>query len=365
MNKKKVLHLSQDTGGVKTFVAHILENANVDKFNFVVIAPENKIFRDFCKDNNVPYYAVNLLRGLNPFKAVLALRQILKVIRLEKPDLIHAHSAKGGFLGRLAAKIKNIKVIYTPHAFSYLPFTGVKRVAFFLLELLAKRWTTYLLAISYSEANRAIYELGFKKSTVKVVLNSIPVNNYPENRRNKTKIKIRMIGRLTSQKNHELFLEIAGKLIPKYSNLEFAILGAGIHDDLFPEIHAYLNNNNLTDKVSIERWGNSATSERFLAETDIYIMTSVFEGLPFSLLEAMSLGIPCVVTKVDGNTDVINNNENGFSCLSANEFAAKIELLINSAELRQQLGREGYEYVKTNHNLKINLRQIENLYDMI
>jgi len=92
-------------------------------------------------------------------------------------------------------------------------------------------------------------------------------------------------------------------------------------------------------------------------------MTSVFEGLAFSLLEAMSFGVPCVVSKVDGNTDVINNYENGFSCLTVDEFYNKIELLINNAELRIQIGLAGYEYVKARHSLAQSILKIEEVYD--
>lgn len=363
-SKIKVLHVSQDTGGVKTYVAHILERMDREKFTFVVVAPENEIFRAFCEGQRIPYYAVDLHRGFNPVNVIKALLGIFRAIKIERPDIIHAHSAKGGFLGRLAAKIKKIKVIYTPHAFSYLPFTGGKRMVFFLLELLAKSWTSCLLAISYSEANRAIHEIGYKKTQVKTILNSIPLEHLPSEKQKGLELKVRMIGRLTPQKNHILFLEIANHLINKYPHVEFGILGAGIHDDLFAEINDYMVENQLVDKILIEKWGDAGTSAQYLRETDIYVMTSVFEGLPFSLLEAMSLGIPCVVTKVDGNTDVINNAENGFSCLSFEEFTSKIELLINDPELRKTIGTAGYNYVKTQHNITNTIQQLENLYQI-
>ncbi len=148
----------------------------------------------------------------------------------------------------------------------------------------------------------------------------------------------------------------------KYPSLEFSILGAGIHDDLAQEINLFLETHQLSNKIKIESWGGADTSQKFLEDADIFVMTSVFEGLSFSLLEAMSLGIPCVVSKVDGNTDVINNNENGFSCLSIEEFCQKIELLVNSAELSYRIGQAGYEYVKTNHSIHTNTAKLEKLY---
>lgn len=362
MTKRKILHITQATGGVKTYVAHVLDYINPDAFEFAVIAPADVYFEKYCSDRGIPYYRVNLERGINPFKNAGILSQIVKVIKKEKPDVIHAHSAKGGFLGRLAAKTTGTKVVYTPHAFSYLSFAGAHRMAFYWLEYVARRWTTLLLAISYSEANRAIHELGYDKNKVKVILNSIPVENLPMlNRHNEGK-KIRMIGRLTHQKNHLMFLEVANRLLKKYPDLEFSILGAGIHDHLTDEINDYLSQHQLTEKVKIERWGDVHTSKKFLEETDIFVMTSVFEGLPFSLLEAMLLGIPCVVTKVDGNTDVVQNSENGYSCLSVEDFCDKLELLITDQQLRCRIGKAGHDYVVAKHNIRTNIKLLEEVY---
>jgi glycosyltransferase involved in cell wall biosynthesis len=151
-------------------------------------------------------------------------------------------------------------------------------------------------------------------------------------------------------------------LLKKYPRLQFSILGAGIHDELADDIYHYLNLHQLTNKIKILQWGNSHTSRQFLEETDIFVMTSVFEGLPFSLLEAMAIGIPCVVSKVDGNTDVIQNNENGFACLSIKEFCNKIELLINNPYIRSQIGQAGQKYVRTHHNVQLNTKKLERIY---
>lgn len=362
MAKTKVLHLTQSTGGVKTYVAHVLAYIKPEEFEFIILAPANKLFESFCSTKSIPYYCVDLERGNNLIKNLILLFRIVTIIKKEKPDIIHAHSAKGGFLGRIAAKILGIKVIYTPHAFSYLSFSGYKRLVFFVLERMIRNWTTLLLAISYSEANSAIIEVGFKKGLVKVVLNSIPINtDLPE--RNFTNCNhVSMIGRLTYQKNPLLFLEIANQLCNEFSDLHFSILGAGIHDDLNNEIYHYLNANNLNERISIEKWGDASRSEKFLQDTDIYVSTSLFEGLPYSLLEAMHLKIPCLVTKVAGNNDVINNNENGFACLSVNEFCDKIKLLLQDKKLRENIGKAGHYYVASHHNLKKNIQQIEKIY---
>lgn len=361
MSKKKILHLTQATGGVKTYVAHVLEYADPNAFEFIIVAPADTLFEEFCAQRHIRYYRVDLERGLNAFKSFKVLWQVISIIHKERPWLIHAHSAKGGFIGRLAAKFAGVAVIYTPHAFSYLSFTGFKRMAFYFLEYLVRSWTTLVLAISYSEANTAIYELGYKKNKVQVILNAIPITS-EATRPFHQHLKIGMIGRLTTQKNPMQFIEIAHRLLEKHPSLQFSVLGAGIHDDQKTEIEGYIVQNNLSQQIKIEKWGDAGTSQSFLLETDIYIATSIFEGLPFSLLEAMLQGIPCIVTKVDGNTDVIQNNENGYSCLSVDEFCDKIELMINDETLRLKIGRAGYDYVSLHHDIKKAVKKLEYIY---
>ncbi|RDC55834.1 glycosyltransferase family 1 protein [Pedobacter chinensis] len=363
MPKKKILHITLATGGVKTYVSHVLEHANAGKFEFVVVAPANELFEAFCRERSIAYYIADLDRNNSLFFNLELLFRMIRIIKKEKPDLIHAHSAKGGFIGRLAAKFVKTRLIYTPHAFSYLSFVGLKRMVFYLMEYMVKKQTTLLLAISHTEANCAIYQLGFPKDSVSVILNSISIIDLAEHDYARPIQQICMIGRLTIQKNPMLFLQIAKKLVGKYPHLVFSILGAGIHDDLKTEIDNYVEHFQLGKNVRIENW--AAHSSKFLEQADLYVSTSVFEGLPFSLLEAMLHGVPCIVSKVDGNIDVIQNNENGFSCLSIKEFCEKIEDMIENQGLRRQIGNAGRNYVVQYHNIASAIKKLEEVYQNI
>ncbi len=174
-----------------------------------------------------------------------------------------------------------------------------------------------------------------------------------------------MIGRLTYQKNPILFLEIANAILKKYPQVNFSILGAGLHDHLMEEIEEYIQENNLVGKIDFQQWGDHNKSNEFLENTDIYVTTSVFEGLPYSLLEAMSKGIPCVVSKADGNSDIIQNNENGFACTHLEEFQSKIELLMNSESVRRKIGEAGFRYVKDKHEIEDAVLQLEQTYSRV
>ncbi len=345
-----------------TYLEHVFNYTNQEEYEFVVIAPEHYEFELFCKQHSVTYYPIKIQRSINPVKDGSAFFKIISILRMERPDIVHTHSAKGGFIGRLAATFFDVRVVYSPHAFSYLSFKGMKRIIFYSLEYVAKKWTDVLLSVSFSEANRAIYELDYDSYQVKTILNAIPVDENLPFRNYEQCIKIGMIGRLTYQKNPLLFLEVAFEMIKKNPLLEFSILGAGLTDHLACEIEDFITKNKIRQNINILSWGDNDTSRNFLKNQDLFVMTSVFEGLPFSLVEAMALGIPCVVSKVDGNTDVIQNYENGFSCLTKSEFQKKIELLIESEDLRRQIGQAAYRYVKTTHDINQNIKKLEELY---
>jgi glycosyltransferase involved in cell wall biosynthesis len=359
--KKKIMHITHGLGGIQTYLEYILRYSDKTNFEYIIVAPYNPAFQDFCAPF-AKYYPLKVKREINPFADIFLLVKLIRYIRKEKPDVLHVHSAKGGFLGRLAGKLCNTKVIYTPHGFSYLSFTGIKRLFYFSLECIARNWGTVLLAVSHSEANRAGFEIGYQPGKVKVIMNSIYSNGQVVRRNYDSGNRIGMIGRLTYQKNPMLFMDIADELLKKYPDLQFSILGAGLDDHLGTELNNFINAKHLQGKINLLPWGNSSTSKAFIEETDIFVMTSVFEGLPFSLLEAMAGECVCVVSKADGNTDVIQNNENGFACLSKEEFCKNIEALILNKDLRVKFGKAGRKYILEKHNIHAAIMQLQNLY---
>lgn len=358
------MHITHALGGVQTYLEYILSYSDKTRFEYIIVAPYNPTFQQFCL-RLANYYPLKIKREINPFSDVLLLIKLIRLIRKERPDVLHVHSAKGGFLGRLAGMFSNVKVLYTPHGFSYLSFTGVKRMFFFMLECISRRWSNVLLAVSQSEANRAVFEIGYKPAKIKVIINSICPNLQFSSRNYNNCYRIGMIGRLTYQKNPMLFLEIASMLLKKYPDLQFSILGAGLDDHLGAALNDFISSKNLQQQVSLLPWGNGHTSRSFIENSDIFVMTSVFEGLPFSLLEAMTGQCACVVSKADGNNDVIQNNENGFACLTANEFCEKIELLIHNKALREQFGKAAHQYILDKHNIGYAMAQLDELYQKL
>src|SRR5207249_1555179 len=136
-------------------------------------APRTKLAQE-ARDLGIPVHEVPMVRRVDPWWDWLALARLVGLLRRERFTLLHAHSAKGGYLGRLAARMAGRpRTVYSPRAFSYLSQRGVARKFFLGLERLAVPWTDVLHATSDSEKIRAIREVGFPAARVVVIPNSV------------------------------------------------------------------------------------------------------------------------------------------------------------------------------------------------
>jgi glycosyltransferase involved in cell wall biosynthesis len=367
MEKIKVLHITQAFGGVETYLRQVVQNIDRNKFEIIIASPEKDTLQNFCAANNVKHHLLHMSRGVNPLGDLASIFRIRRLIKKERPHLVHLHSSKAGFVGRIAAKTKKCKSLFTPHGVSYLSFTGFRRLVFFSLELFAKRYTYKILAISHSEAGRCIFEVGLKAEDIYIIPNSLTICDSSPSVPNKLgalpgNMKVGTVARLTYQKNPLLFVDIASDVIKKLPETHFYFLGAGYHDHLADQVDERIKKYGIESNFHLIDMGDHITALNFLHQIDVFVLPSVFEGLPYALLEAMHEGVPCVVSKCDGNNDVINNNANGFSCLTREEYAEIISLLLTDKEKAKQIGEAGKQFVIEKHNIKNNIRLLEKIY---
>lgn len=366
MQRIKVMHITQSVGGVETYLRQVVHHIDKEKFEIVIASSEPTIEK-FCEEQQVKHYHLRLSRGFNPFTDLFSIFSIRKLIQTEKPKLVHLHSSKAGFVGRIAAKTKKCKSLFTPHGGSYLSFTGFKRVLFFILELIGKRFTYKLLCISHTEANRFIHAVGIQAADIFIIPNSLFIPEIPPEIPDtlgplQGDIKIGTIGRITPQKNPLLFADIAYDTIQQFPEAHFYFLGAGFHDHLRQELDERIKQYGIASNIHLINKGDAVLAINFLRRIDIFLLPSVYEGLSYALLEAMLEGVPCVVSKTDGNNDVINNNDNGFSCLVREEYTEVITALIKDKQKAQHIGQRGKQYVMAKHNIRTNIKKLEEIY---
>lgn len=171
---KKILHVGQLIGGLEVYLRNTI-NYTDGNFEFVIVHGDADNSKPVMK-NGAPIkeYLVSLYRELNPVKDLKCLIQVIRIIRQEKPDIIHCHSAKGGVIGRIAGWITHTKTFYTPHAFSFLSTnSSMKKKIYLMLERCVK-FDSFLLACSESERELGIKVVHYKQDRALAWNNAVP-----------------------------------------------------------------------------------------------------------------------------------------------------------------------------------------------
>lgn len=309
-------------------------------------------------------YKVSLDRKIS-FKDFLCLFQILRIIKNERPDIIHCHSAKAGLLGRLVGALCGVKTFYTPHAFSFLSSQNIlKRKIFIFLEKVTK-FRTILLACSNSEAKLARDIIGYNKDFIKTWSNSVP-DVAKTLIRSEIDIKtpcVSTIGRPSFQKNSIFLLKIFEKIIKQKPNIKLYILGVGHYSPNLEEVKNFIDNKGLSDNIILIPWLSQSDIHQYILKSDFYVSTSLYEGLPLGIIEALSLSKPIVASKVYGNVDCVIDNKNGYLInLNEKEFVEKILELIDNSKKKKEFSRFSRELYEDKFNIEENINFLENIY---
>lgn len=255
-------------------------------------------------------------------------------------DAIHLHSSRAGVIGRLAilGGRRTASVFYSPHGFAFLredlsPFT--RRVATFVERMLAGLGDGLVL-VSPSERQVAVEALGARNAFV--LRNGISTDMLPARvaKAPGAPLVVAMVGRVTYQKGPWRFAEVARAL----ENLaEFRWLGGG---EPAPVVQW------LGDApVTVTGWMRRTELMQQLAEVDVLVFPSLWEGMPLALMEAQAMGIPAVASAVVGNVDVVVDLQTGYLVTTDAEFVRQTKLLLTDAALRDRLSSNARSHARS------------------
>ncbi|WP_160674492.1 glycosyltransferase family 4 protein [Clostridium sp. C8-1-8] len=322
--KLKLLYISEATsGGVRKNVLDLINNIDKDKFEVHFIYSDiraDDIFIDNIKvlSKNISTYNVKMVRNLNFFEDIKSFLKINNIVRKVKPDIVHCHSSKAGGIGRLIAYINRVpKIIYTPHAYVIQnPNIGnLKRNIFYIIEKLLARLTTTTINVSNGEKQFAVQSKLIEKQKSKVIYNGIEniisdIGNI-HSKRNELGLSredfiVGVASRLEVQKDPFTFIKIAIKVCNHMPNVKFIYVGDG---ELSLDIRKILKQNNMEDRIKLLGFRDDISE--IISVFDIYMITSLYEGLPYSLVEAIACGKPILATNVIGNNEIVIEGVNG------------------------------------------------------
>jgi len=355
MKKIKVLHISETfAAGVYTYIKDICQyfDAIQDIESFVIYSgkredtePE-KFSKDFSDDTTL--IEIEMEREISAFKDLKSLRLISRQIKKIKPDIIHLHSSKAGVVGRIASKsYPSAKVYYTPNGYSFVrqDISKSKRFVFKSIEsLINKFFGGITIACGDTE-----YELAKGIGKALLVRNGIHLDSLRHLIKiaNNNVFTIGTLGRMSNQKNPELFNAVA----LKFPNIKFVWVGDG-------ELKHQLSAENI-EKTG---WMKREDALDVLSNLDLYIQTSSWEGLPFTIIEAMTMGKPVIATNVIGNKDAVKHNYNGFLCDTLDDFENYISKIIKDKKLKETFAKASLVRANEIFDRDKNFEELLNIY---
>jgi len=370
MSKLKIVHILNSVGGVDVSLRLILENINSLHFENIVIHGKNDTEEPYINSNGdlIEEYKLPIERNINLLKDLTALYQTVILLKKIKPNLIHAHSAKGGVIANFITKFLKIPVLHTPQAYSYLSAKNeIKKKIYLQIERLLVNKKNKILASSHSEMQRAVCEVGYTKKNVLLFNNSIkPIKKFKPLtvKKNWPDEYICSVGRPSYQKDIELLIDVLWELKQNNKNIYLVLMGVGYHSPNLKAIKERIAKLSLKNNITLLKWTSREDIFNIIKDSRLYISTARYEGLPYSIIESLALSKPIVATKVDGNQDLVINEYNGLLISERNpkEIARATERILNSKDLQLKFSKNAKKTFHDNYNINETIFKLEKIY---
>lgn len=298
------------------------------------------------------------------FRRLLRLTRLIKEL---KPDIVHTYLFAANTYGRIAAFIAKVPVVIASER--NLPEIGrdKSRLTLYIDRMLAP-FSDGIICNSLKAKDTLINNYSFEPRKIFTVCNGISMDylaSLSEQRvRNAGGKIIGTVGRLVPQKNHKLFLDVAKMVLDSQpaADLKFLIVGDG---PLRGALENYAHDNGIGDKVEFA--GERHDIPRMLKKMDIFLMTSLFEGMSNAIMEAMSAGLPVVASDVGGNRELITDSHTGFLCPSesASAFCDKVIHLLRNENEAELMGVNGKQRIICNFGSKMMVKETEGIYSAL
>ncbi len=368
-----VLHILESTSaGAARYVADVLLNLDLEAFDvsfaFSMIRADARFRKDLEKmrARGIATFEIPMTRGIDPLADGRAFFRLYRLLRKSRFDIVHCHSSKAGFLGRIAAKLayRDTLTLYSPHAIAI----SVKPV-YWYLEKFAAPFTDAMVGVSASECDQlAEYRL-VPSSKLEYITAAIDVGgcenlNGGEDVRDRFNIPKDVVlvgtaGRLAPQKDPLTFLKVADIIRRQNIAAHFLWIGDGeLREKVVAEARA------LGVESMITFAGYCQNLLPVVSAIDVFALTSVYESFGYVTCEAMALSKPVVGTNVAGTKELVVDGTTGFLVepRDAEAFAEKLAILIQDAALRKSMGRAGRVRAEKEYDLARMIGEIEQFY---
>jgi glycosyltransferase involved in cell wall biosynthesis len=316
-----------------------------------------------------------LVREVDPARDLLALLQLINLFLAERPAIVHTHSSKAGILGRLAAAFAGVPVIvHTYHGFGFNDYQpSLLKSLYAALERFCCRFTRAIVFVSRANEEYARRHRLGDPARYHLIRSGVRLSELPARVAERGKAKAALgfgmhkplvlsIGNLKPQKNPADFLAMAERVGAQEPDTEFLFVGDG---PLRQRLEFQLIAKGLAGRVKLPGWRRDTA--QLLALADVFVLTSLWEGLPRALVEALKSGVPAVCYAADGVVDLLQDGVNGFVVAprDVNALSDRVLRLLRDGDLRRGMGERARASVGPEYDIDLMVRAQERLYDAL
>jgi glycosyltransferase involved in cell wall biosynthesis len=354
----------------------LLSAAGMDETRYetwVASAPGGPLWQQARQSGVRTVELPHLRDSISPLHDLITLWALVKLMRRERFTVVHTHCAKAGLLGRVAARLTRVPVVvHTFHAFSTHDFMSrPRRAAYLLLDRLARPLAHRYVAVSPRMAREAVERRILRPGSITVVPSAIDLDEIPAEPDPSVRAELGIpadapvvgtVGRFCRQKAPLDFVRMAALVHAARPDVRFVMVGDGTLESAPLEQAARDEADRLG--VSILFTGFRADAPRIAATFDVFVISSLYEGLGRALTEAMASGRPVVATAVNGVPDLVEPGATGLLANPADPagLAADVVWLLDHPELAERMGRQGRDRVLSSFGAATMCAQLDDLY---
>ena len=362
-----------ELGGAQKQAFSLMRRLNKEEYNiFLFTAYTGLLMDEALAISGITVKRSKFLeRPINPLKDLLALFEIYSFIREKQIDVVHTHSSKAGIVGRLAARMARVRIIiHTVHGWSfndYQPFWT--RLMYICLERWTGGFSDRLIVVSRYDQEKGLSNNIANENKYSLIRYGIDYAEFSaEQDAGKARqelgigaddLVVGMIACFKPQKSPGDFVRLAGLINQSLPGVRFVLVGDGA---LRGNIEKLISKYNLRRNMFLLGWRDDI--QEILSIVDVFVLTSLWEGLPISVLEAIASGKPVVATDTGGIKEVVFENKTGFlvSPGDVKTMAEKVKILLNNKDLRFKIGNNARGRLGESYRLDSMVKNTEELY---
>jgi glycosyltransferase involved in cell wall biosynthesis len=364
----RVVHIIDrlNVGGAQKQVLVFASQARAYGINMTVISlseePDSKVEAEL-REYGIPVATFPAPRLFQ----LRRLNQLIQILRDGNFDIIQTHLHYSNILGSLAGRLVNIPVVSMLHSTGYSLNNKTADLIKDKIEHLALRYlSTHVIAVGFKVAD--VYQSHLRRKSIEVISNAVStISSLPDEERISVRKELSIspsqpvlitVGRFVPPKSYEDLVDAFAKLLDEHPNTVLIMIGDG---PLFSRVKAHITSLNLQESVRL--LGERDDVPRFLASSDVYVSSSIWEGLPMAVLEAMMAGLPVVATEVGDIPRIIDSSVGRVVPASKPKLlASAIEFLLDNDSARKKMGIAAQEYAVHHFSVDIWMEKLLNLY---